>query len=153
MAKTKFVYVTYIRTTPKKLWQALTDPKFIRNYFFETTHESEWKRGSSWQMKTPGGRVTDSGEVLEAKPPRKLVLKWRNELKPQFRKEGYSRMTYDLEKSGSSVKLTVTHEMNMANSKFIEGVAEGWPPILSSLKTMLETGESLVETRRWPKGM
>ena len=153
MAKSKYVYVTYIRTTPKKLWQALTDPKFIRQYFFETTHESEWKRGSSWAMKTPDGRLIDSGEVLESKPPRKLVLKWRNELKPEFRKEGYSRMTYDLEKSGGSVKLTVTHEMNIANSKFIEGVAEGWPPILSSLKTMLETGESLVETRRWPKGM
>jgi uncharacterized protein YndB with AHSA1/START domain len=153
MVKSKFVYVTYIRTTPKKLWQALTDPEFLRRYFYETTHESEWKRGSSWRMKTPDGRTIDAGEVLEAKPPRKLVLKWRNELKPQFRNEGFSRMTYDLEKSGSSVKLTVTHEMNVANSKFIAGVAEGWPPILSSLKSLLETGESLVETRRWPKGM
>ncbi len=153
MEKSQFVYVTYIRTSPAKLWQALTDPKFIRRYFYGTTHESEWKRGSSWCMKTPDGRVTDAGEVLESKPRRKLVLKWRNELKPKFRKEGYSRMTYEIEKSGSMVKFTVTHEMNVADSRFIEGVAGGWPPILSSLKSMLETGESLVETRRWPKGL
>lgn len=153
MANSKFVYVTYICTTPKKLWQALTDQKFIRQYFYETTHESEWKRGSSWHMKAPDGRVCDAGEVLESKPLRKLVLKWRNELNPEYRAEGYSRMTYEIEKSGSSVKLTVTHEMNVADSKFIAGVADVWPSILSSLKTMLETGESLVETRRWPKGL
>jgi uncharacterized protein YndB with AHSA1/START domain len=152
MAKSKFVYVTYIRTTPKKLWQALTDPKFLRQYFFGATHESEWKRGSSWCIKAPDGRMVDSGEVLESKPPRKLVLKWRNELVPEYRAEGYTRMTYEIEKSGSSVKLTVTHEMNKAGSKFIDGVANGWPPILSSLKSLLETGESLVETRRWHKG-
>jgi uncharacterized protein YndB with AHSA1/START domain len=153
MQKSQFVYVTYIRTTPEKLWQALTDPEFIRRYFFETTHESEWKPGSSWRMLAPNGRVVDSGEVLEADPPRKLVLKWRNELKPEFHAEGYSRMTYEIEKSGNSVKLTVTHVMDKPGSKFIEGVSEGWPPILASLKTMLETGESLEETRHWPKEM
>ncbi len=63
MKKSKFVYVTYIRTTPKKLWQALTDPEFIRRYFYETTHESDWKPGSSWKMVTPGGKVIDAGEV------------------------------------------------------------------------------------------
>lgn len=153
MPKSKFIYVTYIRTTPKKLWHALTNPDFIRRYFYETTHESEWKRGSSWCMKAPDGRVVDAGEVLESKPPRKLVLKWRNELKKEYHDEGFSRMTYEIEKDGKSVKLTVTHEMDMANSKFIEGVAGGWPPILSSLKSLLETGESLPETRRWPKGL
>ena len=153
MKKSKFVYVTYIRTTPKKLWQALTDPEFIRRYFYETTHESEWKPGSSWRMVAPGGRVTDSGEVLEAEPNKKLVLKWCCHMSPAHEKEGYSRMTYLIEKEGTSVKLTVTHEMNRANSKLIEGVSGGWPPILASLKSMLETGESLVETRKWPKGL
>ena len=153
MQKSQFVYVTYIRTTPEKLWQALTDPAFIRRYFYETTHESEWKPGSSWKMKAPNGRVVDSGEVLEAEPPRKLVLKWRNELKPELTAEGYSRMTYEIEKAGPSVKLTVMHEMDREGSKFIDAVSGGWPPILSSLKSMLETGESLVETRQWPKDL
>jgi uncharacterized protein YndB with AHSA1/START domain len=151
--KSKFVYVTYIRTTPKKLWQALTDPKVIRQYFYATTHESQWKRGSSWTMRAPNGRVTDAGEVLESKPPRKLVLKWRCEMTKEHYAEGFSRMTYEVEKSGGSVKLTVTHEIDVADSKLIEGVSGGWPPILSSLKSLLETGESLVETRRWPKGL
>jgi uncharacterized protein YndB with AHSA1/START domain len=102
-------------------------------------------------MVAPGGKVVDAGEVLEAKPPRKLVLKWRNELKKELHAEGFSRMTYDIEKDGTSTKLTVTHEMNRANSKFIAGVSEGWPSILASLKSLLETGESLVETRKWPK--
>jgi uncharacterized protein YndB with AHSA1/START domain len=153
MKKSRFVYVTYIRTTPKKLWQALTDPEFTRRYFYETTHESKWKPGSFWQMLTPDGRVVDAGEVLEARPYRKLVLKWRKELKPDLRAEGFSRMTYDIEKDGASVKLTVTHEMNRPNSKLIASVSEGWPSILASLKSMLETGEPLPETRRWPKGL
>ena len=153
MKKSKFVYVTYIRTTPKKLWQALTDPEFIRRYFYETTQESDWKPGSSWKMVAPGGKVVDAGEVLEAKPPKKLVLKWLKELKNELRAEGFSRMTYNIEKDGTSVKLTVTHEMNRPNSKLIKAVSGGWPSILASLKSLLETGESLVETRKWPKGL
>jgi uncharacterized protein YndB with AHSA1/START domain len=153
MAKSQFVYVTYIRTTPEKLWQALTHPEFNRQFFFGTTQESEWKPGASWRLMIPDGRVADSGEVLEIDPPRRLVLKWRNEFMPELRAEGYSRMTYELEKQGASVKLTVFHEMDKPGSKFIESVSEGWPPILSSLKSLLETGESLEETRRWPEGM
>lgn len=151
MPKSTFVYVIYIRTTPRKLWQALTDPEFTRRYFFQTIQESDWKPGSAWRMKTPDGKVADAGQVLEADPPRRLVLKWRHELDPKLRAEGYSRMTYQLEKQGRSVKLTVTHEMNVPRSKLIAAVSNGWPPILSSLKSLLETGESLVETRRWPK--
>ena len=120
MADSRFVYVTYIRTTPEKLWQALTNPKFIRSYFYGATQESDWKRGSSWKIMIPDGRVADSGEVLEVEPNRRLVLKWRNELKSEMRKEGYSRMTYEIEKSDSSVKLTVVHEMERAGSKFID---------------------------------
>jgi uncharacterized protein YndB with AHSA1/START domain len=151
MAKSKFVYVTYIRTTPKKLWQALITPKFQREFFFGTTQESEWKKGASWRMVKPDGGATDSGEVLEIVPQRRLVLKWRNEFIPAMRKEGYSRMTLEIEKQGASVKLTVVHEMNKPRSKFIDAVTDGWPPILSSLKSFLETGESLKETRHWPE--
>ena len=153
MAKSRFVYVTYIRTTPEKLWQALTTPEFHRRFFFGTTQESEWKPGASWRLLIPDGRVADSGEVLEIDPPRRLVLKWRNEFMPELRAEGYSRMTCTLDKQGASVKLTIVHEMDQPGSKFIESVSEGWPPILSSLKSLLETGESLEETREWPEKM
>jgi uncharacterized protein YndB with AHSA1/START domain len=147
------VHVTYIRTTPEKLWRALLDPEFTRQYWVATWQESEWKPGSSWRIMIPDGRVTDSGEVLEIEPNRRLVLKWRNEFRPELREEGYSRMTYELEQKGDSVKLTVIHEMDRPESKFIEAVAGGWPHILASLKSLLETGESLEETRHWPKGL
>lgn len=151
MKKSRFVYVIYIRTTPEKLWRALTDPEFVRQYFYGAVQESDWRAGTSWRLKIPDGRVADAGEVLEIEPGRKLVLKWRHELKPELRAEGYSRMTCEIEKEGNSVKLTINHEMEQAKSKFIEAVSEGWPPILSSLKSLLETGESLEETRKWPE--
>jgi uncharacterized protein YndB with AHSA1/START domain len=153
MADSKFVYVTYIRTTPEKLWDALTKPEFNRQYWFGAYQETSWKPGSPWKLMIPDGRVADSGEVLEVDRPRRLVLKWRNEFQPQLREEGYSRATFTLEPADDVVKLTVTHEMDHAGSKFIDGVANGWPPILSSLKSLLETGESIPHTRVWPKGL
>jgi uncharacterized protein YndB with AHSA1/START domain len=101
-------------------------------------------------MMIPDGRVADSGQVLEIEPERRLVLTWRNEFKPELRVEGFSRLTYELEQQGESVKLTVIHEMDKPESKFIDAVSNGWPHLLSSLKSLLETGESLVETRQWP---
>jgi len=153
MAKSEFVYVIHIRATPEKLWQALTQPEFTRQFFCGTVQESDWKMGAAWRIMIPDGRVADSGEILEIEPPRRLVLKWRNEFMPELRAEGYSRMTYEIEQSGSSVKLTVRHEMDKQRSKFIQSISQGWPPILSSLKSLLETGESLEETRRWPEGV
>jgi len=153
MAESQFVYVTYIRTTPKKLWQALLEPEFTRQYWVGTWQDCDWQPGASWKLMIPDGRLADSGEVLEIEPERKLVLTWRNEFKPELRVEGFSRLTYELEQQGESVKLTVIHEMDKPQSKFIDAVSNGWPHLLSSLKTLLETGESLVETRTWPKGM
>jgi uncharacterized protein YndB with AHSA1/START domain len=153
MTKSQFVYVSYIRTTPEKLWQALLEPEFTRQFWSECWQESEWKIGASWKLMIPDGRVGDSGEILEIEPQRRLVLSWRNEFKPEMRKEGHSRLTYELEKLGTSVKLTVTHEMDRPESKLVKAVSTGWPHILSSLKSLLETGESLEETRHWPKGM
>src|ERR1700744_713002 len=101
MKNEQFVYVTYIRTTPEKLWQALTQPEFTRQYFCGTTHESEWKPGASWKIVTPTGMIADSGEIVEIAPPKRLVLRWRNEFRPELRAEGFSRMTYELEKTGS----------------------------------------------------
>jgi len=101
----------------------------------------------------PDGRVADSGEIVEIEPYRRLVLTWRNEFMPELRAEGYSRLTYELEQVGESVKLTLIHEMDKPGSKFIEAVSSGWPHILASLKSLLETGDSLAETRRWPEGL
>jgi uncharacterized protein YndB with AHSA1/START domain len=152
MAKSKFIYVTYIRTTPEKLWQALTEPEFTRRYWMATWQECEWKPGASWRIVVPGGRVADSGEILEIQPGRRLVLSWRHELNPGMRAEGYSRLTYEMEKQGESVELAVIHQMDKPGSKFIEAVSDGWPRILASLKSLLETGESLEATRHWPEG-
>ncbi len=138
---TQFVYVTYIRTTPQKLWAALTQPEFTTQYWFGVTMKSEWKAGSAWEMMYDDGRLMDAGEIVEADAPRRLVIKWRNEWKPEFKAEGYSRCTMELEPAGDAVKLSVIHEMDKANSAFInEGVSNGWPKILSNLKSLLETG-------------
>ena len=153
MADSRFVYVTYIRTTPEKLWQALIDPEFTRRYWVETWQDSEWKPGASWRLMIPDGRVGDSGEILEIEPGRRLVLTWRNEFKPELRDEAPTRLTYELEPQGESVKLTLIHESETPGSKLIEAVSSGWPMILASLKSLLETGESLEATRRWPKGI
>lgn len=153
MAESRFVYVTFIRTTPEKLWRALTDPEFTRQYWVETWQDCEWETGKPWRLMIHDGRVGDSGEVVEIDPPRKLVLSWRNEFKPELHEEGFARLTMTLEPQGGAVKLTVLHEMDKPASKLIEGVSSGWPPILASLKSLLETGEPLEITRRWPAGM
>ena len=151
--ESSFVYVTYIRTTPERLWQALIDPAFTRQFWCATWQESEWRPGAAWRIMIPDGRVADSGEVVEFEPPRRLVLTWRNEFRPELREEGYSRLTYELEPVGESVKLTVIQQIARPGSKLIEALALGWPHILASLKSLLETGEPLAETRRWPDGL
>src|SRR6267154_140739 len=120
MANSLFVYVTYIRTTPEKLWRALIEPKFTKEFWCETWQDCEWKVGSSWRVMIPDGRVADSGEIIEIEPHRRLVLTWQNEFKPELKTEGHSRLTYELEQMGESVKLTVIHEMDKPASKLIE---------------------------------
>jgi uncharacterized protein YndB with AHSA1/START domain len=153
MGKSTFAYVTYIRTTPEKLWQALIDPEFARQYWVETWQDCAWSKGAAWKLMIPDGRVGDAGEVLEIDPPRKLVLSWRNEFMPDLKAEGYSRMTYTLEPQGDAVKRAILHEIDVDKSKLIDGTSSGWPGIMASLKTLLETGESLEFTRKWPEGM
>src|SRR5438105_12661717 len=122
-AASRFEYVIYIRTTAAQLWRGLTAPEMTRQYWVATWQDCEWKAGASWKLMIPDGRVGDSGEVLEIDPPRRLVLSWRNEFKPELHNEGYSRMTYTLEPQGDSVKLTVLHEIGRPDSKLIEGVS------------------------------
>jgi uncharacterized protein YndB with AHSA1/START domain len=129
----------------------LTEPEFTRRYWYSTWQDCDWNPGASWQLRAPDGRVADSGKVIEIEPERRLVLSWRNESEPALRVEGYSRLTYELEKVGESVRLTVIHEVEQPGSKFLESVSGGWPPVLASLKSLLETGESLAETRQWPE--
>ncbi len=153
MNDSRFVYVTFVRTTPEKLWNALIDPAFTKRYWCETWQESDWKQGSRWCIMIPDGRVGDSGQILEIDPPKRLVLSWRNEFKPELHEEGFSRLTYELESVGESVKLTLVHEIDLPDSKLIEAVGGGWPHLLASLKSLLETGTPLEETRYWPKGV
>jgi uncharacterized protein YndB with AHSA1/START domain len=153
MAESKFAYVTYIRSTPEKIWKALQEPEFTRKYWAQTTQQSEWKKGAAWKLLTPDGRVADSGEVVEYDPYRKFAVTWRHDLDPETQKEGYSRMSCELEQQGSSVKVTILHESDRKDSKLIEGVSGGWPMILASLKSLLETGTHIEESGHWPEGM
>jgi uncharacterized protein YndB with AHSA1/START domain len=139
--RSRFLYVTFIRTTPEKLWEALTDPKFSRQYWFGTSVESGWKEGSPWKLVASDGKVTDLGEVLEIDPPRRMVIRWQNEWKAELKAEGPSRCTFELERVGSAVKLTVTHQIDRSDSKLVTAVPGGWPRVLSNLKSLLETGE------------
>jgi uncharacterized protein YndB with AHSA1/START domain len=141
MPDNAFVYVTYIRTTPERLWTALTSAEFTKQYWFGTHQETDWKPGSAWRLVFPDGRIADAGEVVEVDPPKRLVLKWRNEFKPELKAEGYSRCTMELEPVAEAVKLTITHAIDAPGAKFIQAVSGGWPRILSNLKSLLETGE------------
>ena len=152
MADPRYVYVTYIRTTAEKLWQALLDPELTRLYWCDTRVDADWKVGGAWTRKTPDGQLKDSGEILEIDPPKRLVMSWRNEFRPEIREEGFSRATYELEPQGDTVKLTIIHEFEKPDSKFLQAVSGGWPLILASLKSLLETGEPLEQTRTWPPG-
>ena len=148
MSKPTFMYVTYIRTTPQKVWDALTNPQTISKYWFGMTAESDFNPGSSWSLRFTDGRIADTGEILEAVAPKRLVIRWRNEFKPELKAEGYSRCTMEIEMTeyypdfgGKAVKLTIRHELEAeGGGKFIEAVSNGWPKVLSNLKSLLETG-------------
>ena len=148
MARSTFVYVTYIRTTPEKLWSALTDSEFMKQYWFGVHGESEWTAGSPWKTVSPSGQVLDAGEIVEADPPRRLVIRWQNQFKPELKAEGASLCTMEIEPDdNNAVKLTVTHTIEREGSKFIVAVSGGWPKILSNLKSLLETGSVILPAK------
>lgn len=152
MSGSRFIYVVYIRSTPEKVWAALTQPEFTKRYWANTWQESDWQPGSDWRLMIPDGRIGDIGVILEADYPRKLVIRWSIDFQPELKAEGPTRVTYLLEPEGASVKLTLTQESDIPDSKIISAMSQGWPHLLSSLKTLLETGDPLVETTQWPEG-
>jgi uncharacterized protein YndB with AHSA1/START domain len=142
MDKPKFVYVSYIQTTPEKVWNALSDPEMTKQYWFDHHNASDWKVGSRWEHKllADPSVVHIVGQVVESEPPRRLVVTWvppadeGNEAKT-------SRVTYDIEAVGKAVRLTVTHDE--LDSEMFESVSFGWPAVISGLKTLLETGKPM----------
>jgi len=145
MPRSTYVYVTYIRTTPEKLWLALTDAQFIRQYWFGMHCESKFTAGSSWKLVSGDGQLYDSGAIVEADPPRRLVIRWQHQNKPELKAEGDSLCTMELEPSGTAVKLSITHSIEREPSKFIEAVSGGWPKVIANLKSLLETGSIALE--------
>ena len=141
MARSTFIYVTYIRTTPEKLWSALTtDVEFMKQYWFGVHCKSQWTAGSSWKMVSRDGQVSDAGEIVAAEPPRRLVIRWQNQARAELKAEGESHCTMELEPSRTAVKLSITHTIERDPSKLIEAVSGGWPKVISNLKSLLETG-------------
>ena len=144
MSNSTFIYVTYIKTTPERLWSALTSKDFTRQYWLGAYCESDWKPGSPWKLAFDDGRIADAGEIVEADPPRRLVIKSRNEWSPELKAEGYSLCTFEIEAvpgaDAEAVKLSVLHNIDRPQSAFIQAVSGGWPRILSNLKSLLETG-------------
>jgi uncharacterized protein YndB with AHSA1/START domain len=139
MQNPKLVYTTFIRSTPKKTWDAITNPKFTRQYWGEMSNVSDWKRGSKWEHLNPDKEVWITGEVVESVPGEKLVLTWAD---PDDLKDK-SRVTFEIEKMKDMVCLTVTHDKFKAGSTMAGKVSKGWPLVLSSMKSFLETGKGL----------
>ena len=137
MSKPEFVYTTYIETTAEKLWHALTDGDFTQRYWFGHRVTSDWTVGSPYHFANQG-KTTVEGKVLESDPPRRLAYTWNNR-KEEAKGEGTSRVSFDLEPRGKVVKLTVTHD-NLESDKTLRDISGGWPMVIASLKSFLETG-------------
>ena len=142
MSKPEFAYVTYIETTPDQLWRALTDGDFTERYWFGVRLRSDWKVGSSFEMVHGDGTVSDAGKVVEVEPPKRLAYTFVN-LSDKYRDDLPALATFELEPHGKLVKLTLTHKGFTPDSKMLPAISKGWPAILSSLKSLLETGHPL----------
>lgn len=144
--KPSFVYVTYIATTPETLWQALTDGALTEKYWYGRRVESDWKVGSTvtfWYQAEEGVAVSDRGIVLESSRPKRLSYTFHVEFIDELRDEHPSRVAFETEPAGNGVKLTLTHDEFEPKSQVLEGCRSGWPAILSSLKSLLETGRPM----------
>jgi uncharacterized protein YndB with AHSA1/START domain len=139
MKKPKLVYQTYIRSSPKKTWDAITKPEFTRQYWAGLANVSDWKRGSKWEHMSRENEAWITGVVVESLPLKRLVVTWAD---PDDLKDK-SRVTFAIEKMKDMVCLTVTHDQFKDGSKMAGKVAWGWPRVLSSMKSFLETGKGL----------
>ena len=144
MTKPSYVYVTYIATTPEKVWRALVDTDVTREYW---AHEnvSDWRPGSRWEhQRLDDARTVDIvGKVVESTPPRRLVFTWARPKEAEDDSK-HSRVTFEIEPQGDGlVRLTVTHEDLERDPQMLAGISGGWPKVLSNLKTLLETGRAL----------
>src|SRR6202163_796300 len=142
MRKPEFIYVTYIKTTPEKLWEALTSSEFSRRYWWNTELKTDWKIVSPFAL-VMDGTTTDVGEVLEFDRPRRLSYTFHHVLSEAARKERPTKVVFVLEPHGKLVKLPLTHEDFEDGSVILDGISKGWPAILSSLKSLLESGAAL----------
>ena len=151
MEKSKFVYVTYIQTTPAKLWKSLMDDEMTKQYWGRHRNASDWKIGSRWEHQDydDPAIVDIVGKVIENTSPRRLVLSWAFPGDAANEKK-YSRVTFEIEPFLDAVRLTLAHEELEPNSEMLHGITQGWPAVLSSMKTLLETGHPMpMTTRRW----
>ncbi len=144
MNKPKFVYVTYINTTPEKLWNALTDGEMTKQYWWRHRNASDWKPGSTWRHEDydDSKAVDIVGKVVESQPPQRLVVTWALPADAQNEAK-HSRVTFEIEPYMEAVRLTVTHDELEPDSAMLHSITEGWPKVLSSLKSILETGKPL----------
>ena len=144
MNSLKHVYEVYIKTTPDRLWKALTDPTLTNQYFYDSSVRSDWKVGSTIEHIMPDGSVALSGKILEATPPRKLVHTFLIGYDEKAKHDRPSRVTWEIVPRGEVCLLTVTHDDFDGETQTYKSVRLGWNPVLSGLKTLLETGTPLV---------
>ncbi len=143
MDKPQFVYVTYISASPEKIFKALIEPETTTKYW-QNANFADWKPGARWEHRTMDGtaEVLMVGKVIEFSPPRRLVLTWGRPA-DEAREEKHSRVTLELEPMGDVVRLTVTHDRLDGDAEMLEGISDGWPKVLSSLKSLMEVGKAL----------
>jgi uncharacterized protein YndB with AHSA1/START domain len=142
-----FVYVTYITTTPEKLWTAITDGDVTQKYW-KHRNISDWKPGSRWEHRSQEGNADIVGKIVESDPPRRLVMTWARPSEAEETAK-HSRVTFEIEPLATAVRLIVTHDELESDPSMLKSISGGWPLVLSSLKSFLETGESL--THLWPQ--
>lgn len=150
MSTTEFVYVTYINSAPEKVWNALIDNEMIKQYWRRHKNVSDWKVGSTWLHQDYDSGTTDiEGKVVELDAPQRRVLTWAG-ANEDLRNDKPSRVTFKIEPFLDVTRLTLTHDELKTGSKMLKGITAGWPSVLSSLKTLLETGRPLqMTTKRW----